>query len=403
MKTKLSILLSAILFSVVSYGQNTDTYKRELKGISETWHKMVIPDAMFGKTKEDLSDIRIYGITEKHDTVEAPYLIRKLTDKTKIETVEFTLLNTTKNEKGYYFTFETPHREPVNKIELSFNNSDFDWRIQLQGSNDQKEWFTLLEEYRIVAINNFRFTELNFPTAKYAYYRVVIPTNNKPELERTLLSSQTKIPGEHKTYTPQKIHTFFEKNTKETVIEADYNMALPISSVHINISDNFDYYRPVTIYGAIDSVPMERGWLLNYKTVFKGTLNSINQEAFTFSTTKVKKLKIVIEDNDNQPLTISGIETTGYLYEIIARFTQKGDYYMAYGNPTATIPDYDISRFTDNIPEELTAIQVGNEEVITWDSTTHTPLFINKNWLWAVMVVIILILGWFSVKMLKKG
>jgi hypothetical protein len=29
------------------------------------------------------------------------------------------------------------------------------------------------------------------------------------------------------------------------------------------------------------------------------------------------------------------------------------------------------------------------------------PLFKNKAWLWAIMIIIILILGWFSVRMLK--
>jgi hypothetical protein len=30
------------------------------------------------------------------------------------------------------------------------------------------------------------------------------------------------------------------------------------------------------------------------------------------------------------------------------------------------------------------------------------PLFVNKNWLWVIMGAIILLLGWFSLKMIKE-
>jgi len=30
------------------------------------------------------------------------------------------------------------------------------------------------------------------------------------------------------------------------------------------------------------------------------------------------------------------------------------------------------------------------------------PLFKNKTWLWTIMAVIILLLGWFSIKMMNK-
>ena len=32
-----------------------------------------------------------------------------------------------------------------------------------------------------------------------------------------------------------------------------------------------------------------------------------------------------------------------------------------------------------------------------------TPLFEDKAWLWVIMIVIIALLGWFSLKMIKKS
>jgi len=133
-------------------------------------------------------------------------------------------------------------------------------------------------------------------------------------------------------------------------------------------------------------------------------LNSIEKNEFQFSSTTIQKLKIFISNRDNQPLTIDTIQAKGYIHELIARFTDQATYYLTYGNKKTARPDYDIERFTDNIPETLTTLELGNELKIEKEEVHVTdPLFKNKAWLWSIMTVIILLLGWFSVKMIRKN
>jgi uncharacterized membrane protein len=48
-------------------------------------------------------------------------------------------------------------------------------------------------------------------------------------------------------------------------------------------------------------------------------------------------------------------------------------------------------------------LQLGDEQIIGKAvSNKRAPLFQDKLWLWGIMALIILILGWFSVKMIKK-
>src|SRR5690606_40823506 len=61
---------------------------------------------------------------------------------------------TAHNESGYFFTFEMPAREPINQLYLQFKEKNFDWKIRLEGSHDQQEWFTIADDYRIVSISN---------------------------------------------------------------------------------------------------------------------------------------------------------------------------------------------------------------------------------------------------------
>jgi hypothetical protein len=132
-------------------------------------------------------------------------------------------------------------------------------------------------------------------------------------------------------------------------------------------------------------------------------LSSVGGNVFTFNNIIIKKLKIVIENNDNEPLQIDSVELAGDVYSLFCRFTEPATYYLTYGNDHANRPQYDLDRFIDKIPEHLKPLQLGNEqrtgERITGNSK---PLFQKKIWLWTIMTLIILLLGWFSIGMIRN-
>lgn len=406
---RISCFLLLIAVSSFSYGQMAEyNYKRELKGVTDQWHKIVLPNELFGKTSQCLTDFRIFGLTESNDTIEAPYLLRLTTEKISGKDVVFKTLNASHNDKGYYFTFEIPTIESINQIKLDFNQENFDWRITLEGSQDQNEWFTVVEDYRILSIKNsqtdFQFTKLTFPSSKYRFFRLLIDSKEIPELSVASIAQHEITDGTFRKYSVKKVNA--KENNKTTQTEIDVELQLPVRVSHINIgvSDTFDYYRPVTIKYLTDSFKTEQGWKYNYSTLTSGTLNSIEKNEFQFSSTTVQKLKIFIDNHNNQPLTIDTIEVKGYIHELIARFIDQASYYLTYGNKLSERPNYDIEHFTDNIPETLTTLDLGDELTIKKEEVPVTdPLFKNKTWLWAIMTVIILLLGWFSVKMIRKN
>jgi hypothetical protein len=65
---------------------------------------------------------------------------------------------------------------------------------------------------------------------------------------------------------------------------------------------------------------------------------------------------------------------------------------------------YDINRFADKVPVELTTLNLGDEQLIKKREIPLTePLFKNKTWLWLIMGLIIIVLGWFSIRMMKNN
>jgi hypothetical protein len=404
------LLFLFLLVAMAASGQMTQfRYKRELQGVTSQWHRLVLPDSVFGKISNNLNDIRIYGVSPGQDTLEAPYLLRSGSVQPREKEVPFLLRNTTHNSNGWYFTFELPDAEVINHLQPEFEQKNFDWNIQLQGSHDQREWFTLLDRYRILSISNasteFRFTRLNFPDASYRYYRLRVPSAEQPLLRSAKLLQRTAVTGTSKKYTVLQTRQEQNKTSRQTEITIDLPLSVPVSWLQVHVKDQVDYYRPLTITCLSDSFQTEQGWSYQYRSLATGVLSSGGSNQFSFPSTITKQLKLILHNQDNQPLTVDTVEVGGFVHELVVRFPQRENtrYFLAYGNETIPAPEYDLARFTTSIPETTTLLTTGPEETITRETVQKkAALFTNQWWLWAIICGVIVLLGWFTLSMMRK-
>lgn len=383
---------------------DTYSYKQELKGITEQWHSIPLSNSVFDKVNPDMSDVRIYGVTE-NDTLEAPFVFRIAKGNLTKKEVDFNLLNTASNTKGHYFTYEIPTTEAINEIYLNFENQNFDWRLQLEGSQDQTEWFTLLEDYRILSIKNnqtdYGFTDVSFPKSKYRYYRLLINSKDKPELRSASIRLDDKTDGTYENYPVTYMN--IEQQDKRTIIDIDIKKRVPVSYLQFKVTDDVDYYRPISIQYVYDSIITEKGTKYSYRNLTSGTLTSVENNSFNFPTTLAQRFRATIENYDNQPLKIEAAEAKGYEHLLVARFTEPATYYLVYEKAQGQLPQYDISQAVAKIPDSPTRLTLGDEQRIPKKSVSKmSPLFENKLWLWGSMGVVILVLGWFTLRMIRK-
>ncbi|MDZ7612734.1 MAG: hypothetical protein U5K51_02650 [Flavobacteriaceae bacterium] len=155
--------------------------------------------------------------------------------------------------------------------------------------------------------------------------------------------------------------TNIEKSERQTIHEVELRSALPVSVVQIMMKDTFDFYRPVTVHYVSDSIKTELGWKYRYLPLTSGTLSSLEQNELRSESTLLKKLKIVIADHDNLPLILENVVVKGYVHELLVRFTEKGTYFLVYGNKNARKPNYDIERFVSKVPEPVSYLFPGEE------------------------------------------
>lgn len=395
------------LFQINCFAQIEQyNYKSELTNITDQWHQVILPTTIFGKVKNDLSDIRIYGITAT-DTIEAPYILQHTADETIDQDIKFKLINESNNENGYFFTFEIKDKKTINHIDLIFQEKNFNQVLKLEGSQNQKEWFTIVDDYRILSIKNeitdYTFSTVKFPDSKYKYFRVTLKEKEVIKLNNASVGSVVTKKGNYNNYSTKSFQSKNDKKLKQTIVDIDLGMPVTVSQLEIDVAEDFDFYRPVTIQYLSDSTHTPKGWKYHYRRLTSGTLTSLEKNNFQFSSTTLQKLKIIIHNHDNEPLQIKGVNSKGYVYELVARFNSPANYFLAYGNKKVRKPKYDISRFSNKIPNDLVAVNIGQAQYIGKEPIAEvSPLFENKIWLWIIMGIVIVLLGGFTLSMISK-
>ncbi|MEM7185931.1 MAG: DUF3999 family protein [Bacteroidota bacterium] len=396
-----------LLNTIVSGQLSNYHYKAELGGIDSQWHRLELPNYIFKDLDRSLHAIRIYGITEENDTLEAPFVQGRKTHSVAKTDVAFNRINESRSNGAYYYTFEIPSEETINEIQLQLGNSNFDWRLDLEGSQDQQQWFTLTSDYRILSIQNeltnYQFTRIRFPDAKYRYFRMRVRANSRPRLNDATFEFQKTNPANFRSYRVRSFQSHVDQHTRNTMVELLLEEKVPVARFALAIRDSIDYYRPVTISYLADSLQTEQGWIESYRSVYSGTLSSLDDQDFAFTTTIAEKWKIEITNDDNAPLDITGVEAKGPVHELLIRFAEPARYYLLYGNDTPSQPKYDIGRFANEAKQMGAPLTLGTvEKIPRTNEQTKSPLFKNKAWLWGIMILIIAVLGWFSIKMIRQ-
>ncbi len=409
---KIKFILTVSLLTSLCFGQIDEfSYKRKVSTINDEWHRVELPNSIFSKIASNFSDIRCFGITATNDTVEAAYFINLKEEEITTNEIQYELLNVVKNENGYYYTFKIPTSQAINEIELDFGLNDYDWKVKLEASQNQFNWFTVVEDYRILSIStqkmDYNFSRVTFPKTEFRYFRLFIPSAVEPELIMPKVRMNSIVNGKTRNFKVVSQKITQDKKKKQTIIEINLEQAVPINSIRINCTNKFDYYRNVSIDYLYDSTKTEKGYLKNFVGLNHGILSSIEHKDFQVSNVIAKNIRISISNNDNQPLDISEVEVKGIVHELVVRFTEKADYFLVYGNAKANQPNYEINHLKSTIPKELKTLELSNEERISPMDNSNSDInkeetLLSKNWIWFLMVIIIFILGWFTLKMMRS-
>jgi hypothetical protein len=383
------------------------TYKRALIGEPALWNKIELVPSLYERIDLENPNFRLYGITAINDTVEAPYLLKSNQSNSILKKVSYEIINTSNTPDGSYFTLFTTEPELINKLILDFKEINFDYLIDLEGSQNQNQWFSILKNYRVLDIHNdetnFRYTHVNLPNSSYNYYRILVKSKKNVGLQKVSVLKIEEQVGDLQEYTVDLKPSTTNKRAQTTELEFEIASAAPVCQISVEIKEKYAFFRPLTIQYLVDSVETSKGWYYNYQNIDQVVLDSKASNTFEIRTIKAKKFKLIISNYDNTPLTLQNIKVFGYKYYLLSRITSPANYLLVYGNIEKSSPLYDLANAEQEIPDSLNVLTLGSEEITAKKPAPITePLFKNALWLWVIMGVVMIILGIFSYKMLKK-
>lgn len=404
MKSKCLLLFFGMLLSLSSVAQTRDFgFRRKIPALDgDGWYSLPLPEQMFKNINREFSDLRIYRINGK-DTLESPYFVKINQPQELEESVNLTAVNQSKKGNLQYFTFVLPKGTEVNYLNLEFNETNFDGFVKMDGSNDQREWFEIEKHQRIISIENenvnFTSSALHFNLQTFSYLRIQVEADKLLSLKEASFKKKTVKAGRLNIINLRWKETD-DKKLKQAIVDIDLREYQPVVKLIIGTDESNDFYRPFRLERLADSSKTQKGWEFFYETVAQGVLTSVNSNSFSFNYVMAKKLRLTIDQGDNSFLKINNIKLFSPAVDVIARL-EPGSHFLYYGNAGLGAPSYDLIHFKDKLPAQFTPLHLEREERLTAPEEVVSPFIRNKAWLWALMVVIIGVLGFFTVKMIK--
>jgi hypothetical protein len=319
--------------------------------------------------------------------------------------VELRELNKSRKDGKLFITFELPKGLSVNYVDLRVEEDNFDGYVTLEGSPDQHEWFEITKHQRILSVKNgqveFSSTSLRFPESNYRFLRASIESDKPLTVTSASFLKTTTKAGTFQTI-DQHWKVSQNKAGKQTLIDITFKDSQPVNKLQFDIPHQVDYYRSFSIAIVEDSTQTPKGWTYYYNPLYSGYLTSLSNNAIEISTTRAKKLRVIIHNADNPPLTINQVTASGPQVDMIMKLAAGDNYFLLYGNKNIAPPSYDLVHFQDQIPDSVTSITPEAEEYIGTPEEHVSPLLENKLWLWAAMGLVIGVLGFFTLKMMKS-
>jgi hypothetical protein len=300
-----------------------------------------------------------------------------------------------------------PDKKSINNISLQIKNAETYKQATLRGSDDRQTWYALKEQFSLNVIDGgnqtYEIRILDFPLCNYPFLSITVDDSLSAPLNfvRAGYYNTNTTLGIYSSVPSLKFSVGEKTKEKETHITITLDTARLIDKLELSLSGLPFYLRQATLY--------ETGTRLNKKKKPEPFQNYIQQIQLTSTHAstirldgrKFQNLLLVIENNDNPPLIIDSV-TAFQLNRYATAWLKKGaSYKMKIGSADMSAPIYDLGFFRDSIPNSPTIIQASKISLIKEQKEIRPKsIFENKQIIWAAIILVAIVLGYMSVKMI---
>jgi hypothetical protein len=314
--------------------------------------------------------------------------------------------------------------------------ADYERRVRVYGSQTGAQWAPLVSDGAIFDYSRFmdvRNRDVVIPPNDYRQFKLVVEheLDDRESPLRDLIRSRTEGKKDEQTEITQILRRPFRIDgvdlwrtvetdsmskaetftypTANLRVEPDAKHKLsrvevtsrrePLTSLSVSTASR-NFSRPATVM-----IPVQQGIRTDWVEVGRGTLSLIQFRAFRraelridFPQQRQERYQLVIENADNPPLEITGVEAEGTGYRLVFLGTEGRKYRVAYGSDTAEPPSYDTAAVLGSLQKgfQPVTVKLGPQVANPGYKSARGPSGILNSTLFLalVIVVMVLVLAW---------
>ncbi|MHC4425267.1 MAG: DUF3999 family protein [Planctomycetota bacterium] len=426
------VLLAGMTSNVLAFDPAQWKYQAAvtIEGGTGEYCGLTLAPGIYDAARPDLGDIRL---VDTHGE-QVPYVLAEPKDITKRQKFQPAIINRVTNADGAAMvTLDFADKAAKNSIEVITQDNNFRRAVKVEGSNDNIEFFTLIEHAYVFAVSyDRRFEQVDLPANDYRYLRITVSPmageEKSPVIDEVRAFKIEESLAERQPVEMVPVeHSEDEQNNSSLYVYDLVYRRLPVSEIKLDIADD-SFYRYVAVEGRdaatrkvkvggednrqrfreVD-VKWER---ITSDAIYRYTaINGKEHERLVLRIPSGRRvyryLRIAIRNYDDRPILIRSASANMIAHRMVFESKDDAVPVLYVGSESARKPRYDLERRLSDPSQiktrmaELSGI-TGNpafgqaeEKSVPWTEKHKVLLLV-------VMVAVALVLGGFMLKSFKS-
>lgn len=393
------IIAIGILSSSVLAGQSFQYQSALAEPTQKGFYNIPLRPELVGKLQSNKADLRLM---DKNNQEVPYYLEKEAFSISKRLFKEYKVIEKIRWRNGATVLYvENEEQNMIDNIQLQIKNFDVRKRLELAGSDNYSEWYTIKENYVFRSANGLDTTSevksLHFPYCDYKYYRIIIYDVFSLPINVLKVGYYDTYQEKGKFNLVGKLNKYIidSVEVKKTYIKLKFNHNLYSDKLVFAINKPEYFYRNAAI--ALKKKDHKGRWYYQEIDHFVLNVNSdltLYQNDFPY-----KEFYVIIDNEDNPSLTIESVEAYQLKRRMVTYLEKDNNYRLVYGNEEPMkLPQYDLTFFKSKVSPNIPILEVGEmvaiEQVIAPQQESQT------HYIWIAVVLIAGLLGFISYKMI---
>lgn len=400
-------IITLIAWMTCGFAISAQTYHSSIDIADSTgFHLIQLPTEGIARMANDYRDVRIIGQSGR----EIPYLIHD--DSSLAASSAYTEFPITSHQllkdSATILILQNSERLRINNLCITIGNAGVTKQIRLTGSNDQKTWYSVRENAMFSSVNHpndvAEIKLIDFPLIDYPFFRIEIDDRNSSPVNVIKAgiynTTHAAVPVSYtQVNTTHSIRDSVAQKT--TWADVTFGQPMAVDKIEVTVDAPPFFLRNVDVY----AIEKDTANGIRRQFVMNATFRSDEPIVLYPGTIRARGITFAIGNRDNPPLVIRNIKVFQKNRFCLAWMEKNDSCHLTFGTPSLAMPDYDIQFFKDKAAGTLAVLKTSSPTLVPAkiQPPVPEPFFRDTRFIWAAIIVVIGVLGYFTYVMMKEN